>query len=366
MGKNRYSGADIVTTGTLALIASAALSALILYVSMPLLTASQPGSVAMYARWCIALLPMLYLGSLPHYVLQGLNRLHTWNLVRLQQPVLWLAMHVTGYALRRTDLAFYVWGYIIVTSLHNLTWLLVFVARFRVIGKLQAGIARRLFRYGMPLTLGSMPQFLNLRLDQVLMAALVPPRVLGLYVTAVAWSGLVMPVLNGSSQVLFPLIMALKDTSRQYELLGRSFRLSTLAAAACAGALILCTPFAIPFVYGKAFADASLPACILTLGTVFLSLNNVLSEGFRALGMPKYPMYAELAGFGATGGLLLVLLPRWPLVGASCASVISYGVTSIVLIVCAARMGAITTSRLMAPQRADIRVLRRVLQESWR
>jgi O-antigen/teichoic acid export membrane protein len=330
-------------------------SGVLLYLSMPLLTASQPGSVTRYARWAVALLPVLYLGVLPYQVLQGLNRLPVWNLIRFQFPVLWLAMHLAGYALRRTDLGFYAWGYIIVTALHNLTWLVVFAAQFPAAGKVRVDIAQRLFQYGLPLTLGSMPQYL---------AVLVPPRVLGLYVTAVAWSAIIMPALNALSQVLFPMILALNDSARQYELLGRSFRLSTICAAACTCALMACTPYAIPLIYGRAFADASLPACILALGSVFLSMNNVLSEGFRALGHPKYPMYAELAGFGVTGGLLMALLPRWPLIGASAASAISYGVTTLVLIVCAARSGATTVSGLVAPQRADIRVLRRVLQEA--
>lgn len=363
LGKRRYSESGIVATAAFSLAVAAVLSAAALYVFMPLLTASQPRSVTLYARWCLALLPILYLGSLPYFVFHGLNRLHSWNLIRFQFPVLWLAMHLTGYALRRTDLGFYVAGYIIVTALHNLTWLVVFIAQFPVVGKFRLGIAHGLFQYGLPLTLGSLPQYLNLRLDQVLMAALVPPGVLGLYVTAVAWSGIMMPALTALSQVLFPMILSLNDVSRQHELLGRSLRLSSLGAAVCAAALILCTPAAIPLIYGAAFAGASLPACILAFGSVLLSMNTVLSEGFRALGLPKYPMYAELAGFGATGALLLVLLPRWPLVGASVASVISYGVTTVVLIVSAARSGVSTVSGLVAPQRADIQVLRRVLRE---
>ncbi len=363
MGKRYDPEANIVSTGAIILLISAALGAAILYAFMPLLTASQPQSVAVYGRWCIALLPLLYLGCVPYYVLQGLNRLPTWNIVRLQFPLLWVTMHLSGYLLGRRDLAFYVLGYIAVTGIHNLTWLHVFVTHFKVWGKVRATVARRLFRYGLPLTLGSMPQFLNLRLDQVLMAAFVPPRILGLYVTAVAWSGLITPALAALSQVLFPMILELTDSHMQYELLGRSLRLSTLCAAVCAGGLILFTPVAIPVIYGRAFADASLPACILALGSVFLSMNNVLSEGFRALGLPKYPMYAEIAGFGATGILLAVLLPRWPLVGASIASLASYGVITAVLVAYAARTGATTVSGLIVPQRADILVLRRVVRQ---
>ena len=46
------------------------------------------------------------------------------------------------------------------------------------------------------------------------MAALVPPRILGLYVTAVAWGTLITPALNALSQVLFPMILEQADSNR--------------------------------------------------------------------------------------------------------------------------------------------------------
>ncbi len=360
MGKRKYPAATLVATGSLILIAAAVLSMLLLFVCMPYLAGRQPAYVIRYARLCLLLLPLLYLGALPYYVLQGLNYLRTWNIVRVQFSVLWLLMHICGYLLWRRDLAFYVWGYLCVTALHNLTWLFVFLSHFRGLGPLRPAIGRRLFAYGLPLTLGSMPQFLNLRMDQVLMAALVPPGVLGQYVIAVAWSGLITPLLTALSQVLFPAILSLNESSRQYDLLARSFRLSALCATGCAGILAAITPFAIPLVYGRAFAPSVLPACILCVGSVFLSLNAILSEGFRALGLPKFPMYAELLGFVATGGLLVALLPRWPLLGASIASAVSYCFTTLVLVLCAARSGRTSVARLVTPRSGDLNDLQRL------
>jgi O-antigen/teichoic acid export membrane protein len=273
-------------------------------------------------------------------------------------------MHVAGYFLRRTDLGFYVWGYILVTVVHNVTWLAVFVMNFPVTLTIRKDLARGLFRYALPLTLGNLPQSLNLRLDQVLMAALVPPRMLGLYVIAVAWSGITTPALTALSQVLFPMLLGLGDRGLQFTLLARSLRLSAVCATACASLLAICTPVAIPLIYGRGFAEASIAACILAGGGVFLAMNNVLSEGFRALGLTKYPMYAELAGLVATGVLLPVLLPRWPLVGASIASVISYAVTATVLIFHATRSGATSLRSIFVPQASDFGVLSRLIREA--
>ena len=363
LGKGRHEEKAVIATGIFVLLSAAAGGAVLLYALMPYLTASQPVVVRNYARWCLALLPVLFLGSLPYYVLQGLNQMHDWNVLRLQLPVLWIGMHLAGYFLNRTDLAFYVWGYALVMSAHNLTWIAVFALQFPIRGRADWQIARGLLRYGTPLAMGSTPQFLNLRLDQVLMAAFVSPRVLGLYVTAVAWSGLLLPLLTALSQVLYPMVLAQSDSARQYELIGRSLRLSTWCSAACAGALITCTPLAIPRIFGPAFRDAVWPACILAIASVFLAMNNILSEGLRALGLTKYPMYAEFAGFAATGTLLVALLPRWPLIGASIASLVSYALTTLVLVWSAARTGTVSASTLLAPRRGDVRDLRRIVRQ---
>jgi O-antigen/teichoic acid export membrane protein len=355
--------ASLVTTGAFALGLASILSAAVLYCALPKLAASQPPSVIAYTRWSLVLLPLLYLGNLPYYALQGLHRLRTWNAIRVQFSVLWLAMHVAGYLLRRTDLGFYVWGYILVTVVHNLTWLAVFVVQFPAFGAIRIDRAQDLLKYGLPLTLGSLPQSLNLRLDQVLMAALVPPRFLGLYVIAVAWSGITTPALTAFSQVLFPILLAIDDPHRQFTMLARSARLTAMCAAACGVVLIISAPVAIPLIYGRAFAEAALAACILSAGSVFLAVNNVLSEGFRAVGLTKHPMYAELTGFAATGVLLVMLLPRWHLVGASIASVISYAVTAAVLISSATRSRAAPPRTFIVPEASDFGVLRRLIRE---
>ena len=71
-----------------------------------------------------------------------------------------------------------------------------------------------LLRYGLPCVMTTLPQVLNLRMDQMLMAAFLPPGVLGLYVVAVAWSGAINPLLNAVATVLFPEV-ASKESERE-------------------------------------------------------------------------------------------------------------------------------------------------------
>ena len=65
--------------------------------------------------------------------------------------------------------------------------------------------------YGLPCMMTGLPQMLNLRLDQIAMAALLSSRELGLYVVAVAWSGGAAPLLNSIGAVLLPAVAASAD-----------------------------------------------------------------------------------------------------------------------------------------------------------
>jgi O-antigen/teichoic acid export membrane protein len=51
-----------------------------------------------------------------------------------------------------------------------------------------------LIRIGAPVCLSGLPHGSNLRLDQLLMAGLVPAATLGLYAVAVTWSGVMISV----------------------------------------------------------------------------------------------------------------------------------------------------------------------------
>ena len=57
---------------------------------------------------------------------------------------------------------------------------------------------------GLPSMLNVLPQTLNLRLDQMLMTAALEPALLGLYVVAVAWSGILSPLVSAVGRVVPP------------------------------------------------------------------------------------------------------------------------------------------------------------------
>src|SRR5262249_36838966 len=114
---------------------------------------------------------------------------------------------------------------------------------------------RPMLKFGLPSLASSAPQMLNMRMDQMLMAALLPARVLGLYVVAVAWSGAVNPIINALGTVLFPRVASSNTETERACTFAKGTRLAVaLAAVICIGVMLI-TPIAIPFLFGNDFLE---------------------------------------------------------------------------------------------------------------
>jgi O-antigen/teichoic acid export membrane protein len=303
------------------------------YFLMPAFLTAQTAQVVHAARWYLLIIPVLCVVSMPFSVLRGRNDLVVWNVLRVTPNISWLLVLVGAWALGAATpevLAFAFLAALIVLSVPVLA-----VSRRRTPGSFRPDhrLWKPMLRYGLPSAGASVPQMFNLRLDQMLMAALLPPHLLGLYVAAVAWSGAAGPATNAIGAVIFPRVASQLQGSTQVETLGRASRMGTASAAALCGCLLLLTPLAVPLLFGRRFVAAIPAALILTVGGAVLGLNNILQEGVRGLGDTKAVLWSELSGLVVTVGALLLLLRPYGIVGAAVASLLAYGTVTVTLLV---------------------------------
>ena len=193
------------------------------------------------------------------------------------------------------------------------------------------GMAKTLVDYGVRTYAGNLCWLANGRLDQALLASLAPIRELGVYAVAVSYAGIQSSVSGAVATVaLSRAAQATSCEARRHEL-RHSLELIAILGIPMA-ALMACTAhYAIPIVYGTAFADACRPACILLLGGTFLGANYVSSSCLRADGRPAAPAVAEGVGVLVTIAALPFAIHRWGISGASWVSVASYAATATVL-----------------------------------
>ncbi len=352
------SGRYLSSAATLALLSGLPIGAAACFL-MPHLLAAQAPVVIEAARWYLLMIPLAAVEVMPLNALRGRRNLVVWNALRATPNVGWLVVLVAAPALGKATPEWLAGAFLAMLGL--LLFPVLLVTRRHVPGPFAPD--RRLWRpmlgYGLPSAGASVPQLFNLRLDQMLMAALLAPRLLGLYVVAVAWSGAAAPATSAIGAVIFPHVASKCSPSLQAETLGRATRLGSVVAAGLCGILLVLTPLAVPLLFGARFAAAIPAALVLVVAGAVLGLISILEEGSRGLGDTKAILWSELGGLAVTAVALVLLLHPLGIMGAAIASLLAYGAIAVSLVVHIRYRTGYPATSLLLPHAEDFALARR-------
>jgi len=329
---------------------------------LPLLLASQHANVVAAGRVYLLVVPISLVTLCATGVLQGSRRILAFNGVRLIVP--------GGYLAGALVLVFlHVVTPLTIVLLHLLLNLATLSACVVALGAVlrqadfrpSLAYVKRLVRYGVKVQLGDTSQLANLRLDQVLMAAWLRPRELGLYVVAVNASSLVSLVSTAVRMVSVPSIAQLEGSGARMSLVGSTFREYWIVSLFGTLVLAILLPYALPVFFGSPFSPAVAPAEVLLVASFALGAKDVLSGAAQALGDPWLGSRAELVSLPVTVVLLFVLIPRDGIMGAAISSLAAYATQLAVTVVGFRVRHGLATADLLLPNRRDLAALRR----SW-
>jgi O-antigen/teichoic acid export membrane protein len=298
---------------------------------IPMMLAAQSPAVIKTASWYLLGIPLYALAMVPLFALRGRNDMVRWNLLRIVPTFGWLFLLLGLCEFAAPSSRMIAVGYLAVLAVTLVpTFILV---RRRIPGAFVPEPKRwpEMLKYGIPLAGAAVPFTLNVRLDQMIMAALLPASSLGIYVVAVSWSGAVPPILLAIGTVLFPRVAGAAP-SDQGGFLAQGTRLSVIVALLLAVAVAALTPLAIPLLFGRAFAASVAVGVVLVFAAAILGVNIVFEESLRGLGATSVVFWAEAIGLVVTAVTLLALLRPLGIMGAGVASVLGYSITSGVLL----------------------------------
>ena len=309
-------------------------------------------------------IPLSALVGLPCQFVRGLGRFGLWNVLRVMPAAGWLiallAATILGNrspdALSASYLSFIVFEAFVII----VVWLTT-SERPKTVTR---GDAAALLRYGIPSGLSAVPQVLNLRLDQMLIAAILPSRDLGLYVVAVSWSAISGIALNAAGPIVSQRLAAERNTAVARRMFGQVTRSSVIVSAIMAAGFASLTPYAIRILYGAAFQEAIPIAIVLSAANAFVMVNTVLEEGLRGLDDTPTILRCELVGLVVTAVALAVLLSPLGILGAAVASVAGYSAVTIALGL-SLRRHEMTFGTAFWPRGEDLRYVIAVVTASW-
>lgn len=295
------------------------------YFLLPLLLYKQSAFVVACARLYLAIIPISIVSQYLQSVLQGKLRFGVLNGLRAIVPVGYFVGSISLAVTNRLQIP-------AIVTLHiglQLLTLVLALAATQKIGCLaglsvDASIVKRLVGYGGRVYAGEMTGNVNTRLDQMLMAALFPPKLLGLYVVAVAAAGGPEMLANAVRLVSSPRIAGCGSQTERRVQLVRTFRRYVMAVVPFAVLLALALPLLIPVLYGSEFRGAILTTEVLLLAGVVIGGAIVLGAGGQAMGDPWVNSKAQICAIPVTVTSLLLLMPRIGVIGAGLASLAAY------------------------------------------
>lgn len=293
---------------------------------MPLLLHAQTREIIDTARLLIVIMTPIFGMIIVYESLRAYDEWKIWNLLRFTASLFWLMVLIIAFLVP-------LWANsILLSKLWSLMFLLPCIPAILIVKikyapppiKVNPAFIKPLLGFGIPVMATTLPQMLNLRLDQLIMASFLPARSLGFYVTAVSWSFAASSIFSALSQVLFPQISSLSTLDQKKRTVSRSILVSSLLGILLTALLFVLTPILVPLLFGSSYRPAIPVALLLVVASWFGNMNFVLESVLRGLGKPRKVLLAELIGLVITVVLLYLLLPKYEIMGAGIASLAAY------------------------------------------
>ncbi len=323
VGKQRFGLAEVWTASSVLGALQAVVVILAGLVVLPLALHAYPAGVRHLSIAFLGFAPIIIFCGQPASILQGRRNLPAYNAIRAIVPVAYALCLLALYFLHRPYLRDVVFGQLAGFAL-TVLWGYALLYRQHVIRFVWHTAAfKSLLSFGWRTHLSTAAAFVNQRLDQLLLSLFIPPRELGLYVVAVTVTSAV-GIFPQTAGIVAYATGASSSSDEAGRVIARSVQACLIGLGTGCALLFAVVPWAIPWVFGRAFGGSVLACRILLPGTVALGLSQVLYDGARALNQPALPSYAEGCSMIITVACLYLLVPRFGFVGAAIASTLAY------------------------------------------
>jgi O-antigen/teichoic acid export membrane protein len=354
--------AELVFTNGLAL---AVLQSIVVipigYVLMPMLLASQSPEVVRASRSFLLVIPISLVSQYGISILQAKLKITIFNIARMIIPIGYLTGSILLFLINRLT----------VKSVANLQLTLNAVVMVVVLSSLLVwGNLRRLqisiplmkdmLKYGLQVHVGSISSNVNLRLDQVLMAAWITPDQLGYYVVAASVASVSGVLSTAVNMMAVPDIAKHSEPKQRIATFETVFQQFWVANIVIKVLFLFIVPWGIPLIYGAAYTNSIWIAEILVVASLFFDATLVLTGGARAFGVPWLASRVEIITAVITALLLLILLPRLGILGAAITSLIAYATTWGLLLHSLWRKEGVSPAELFRMNKGGARMLKRI------
>jgi O-antigen/teichoic acid export membrane protein len=193
------------------------------------------------------------------------------------------------------------------------------------------------------------------RADVLLMAALaIDPAQIAVYAVAVSVIDRLRVVPDSISAALLPKLATLPDAEKG-PYTARVTRHLMFWVWLTGLGLVVVAPYGVPLLFGKPYAASVLPLWVLLPATAMLTLRWMIGNYFVAVGRPGFNVRVGAAALVVNVAANLWAIPRFGILGAAGASVLSYGVEAIATVLVFRRVTGCGLGQILVASRDDLR-----------
>lgn len=222
---------------------------------------------------------------------------------------------------------------------------------------------KNLLKYGLPVTIANLVNQASTKLDQIFLSFLASPQLIGFYAVALSTAvGIGASVLTVST-IALPRITSAPTIEERRSAIRKIFLSYCYSSVPIFFLTLAAVPYVVPILFGSDFKGAVKPSQILLVGMVFAGANQLSVTILKALGLPKYAMTCRVLALGLLAVCLCGLVPKYHIVGAAWAVVLSNFVASIIILGLIGKEVKIKVLDMIIPKKEDIKIIQeRILQ----
>lgn len=311
----------------------------------------------------LLLIPATLFGVFFQEMLRGQMRLFWWNLIRVSLSVAYVAFILVVVGLEDASVHGFALAYLAAQLVPVFGALaVIWASGWARLDAVNRGTARAMLGYGAKVHVGGVIAMINQRADQLLIAKVLAPASLGLYVVATALSQVTLTLAQSITQVAYPRACA-ADEGERGRVIGLYLRLALVLLLAGGVALWIVAPYALALMFGRDFTAATPVVRILLLGIPAMAARDFFMLAFKAWDRSLAISKNEGVMLVFNIALLLVLVPRLELIGAALSFVVVRWIGAAHLAYRARRDLGLRLRALMVPSRADVDLARGLLAD---
>jgi O-antigen/teichoic acid export membrane protein len=209
-------------------------------------------------------------------------------------------------------------------------------------------------RYGIRDYPGILTEFVNWRLDLMMLVGMASSSALGLYVVALRLADITTTLAGSVGDALLPEVAASKDPDEATRIVARSLRLTLCAHLLILAPMWIAAPHILRFAFGEGFVPVTNVLRLLMFASVVWSAGAIVISGLNGLGHPGLSAIARIAAAIVMVVALLRWLPSRGIQGAALSSIVGYSVMFIVALFWLLRRRQITLWECLRPRWNDV------------